>query len=227
MLPIATSHVKGANLWQHALDLISTARCRSCGGFCEPASSSPLCAACVEQLTLPEGGLQGDQPLLWCALAPYAGELRSLLLRQRPTPDRPVVAALAGQLHHCCASVLPGAWLVPVPSWKRSGNPLPRLVAEALAQTSGGKAVLAPQLLWRSRPTLGQHHLGRSLRARNLLNAFEAAPLRPGLSRPVWLVDDILTTGATACGAAQALQAAGYAVQGLLALARTPARGPR
>ena len=214
----------GLRLWQHALDLISTARCRSCGGSCELASSSPLCGPCLEKLALPEGGLQGDQPLLWCSLAPYAGELRGLLLRQRPTADRPVVALLAERLHHCCASVLPGAWLVPVPSWKRSGNPLPVLVACALAEASGGRAELAPpQLLWRSRPTLGQHHLGRSLRARNLRHAFGAAPVRTGSSRPLWLVDDILTTGATACSAAHALQAAGHAVQGLLALARTPA----
>jgi predicted amidophosphoribosyltransferase len=219
----------GLRFWQHALDLISTARCRSCGGACEPAgANNPLCAPCLEKLALPEGGLQGDQPLLWCALAPYAAELRSLLLRQRPTPDRAVLSLLAGRLHQCCASVLPGTWLVPLPSWKRSGNPLPALVAQALAEASGGRAELAPaQLLWRSRPTLGQHHLGRSLRARNLRNAFGAEPIRPGLSRPLWLVDDILTTGATACSAAHALQAAGHAVQGLLALARTAASAPR
>jgi predicted amidophosphoribosyltransferase len=213
--------------WQHLLNLISTARCCSCAGPCEPASPVPLCPPCFEKLALPEGGLQGDQPLLWCALAPYAGALRTLLLRQRPTPDRLVVAALAGLLYRCCASVLPGALLVPVPSWKRSGNPLPRLVAEALAQASAGGAVVVPQLLWRTRPTLGQHHLGRSLRARNLRDAFAASAMPPGLNRPLWLVDDILTTGATASAAAAALQSSGYAVQGLLALARTPACRPR
>ena len=41
----------------------------------------------------------------------------------------------------------------------------------------------------------------------------------------MFLVNDILTTGATACAAAEALAAAGYAVQGLLALARTPTAG--
>ena len=40
--------------------------------------------------------------------------------------------------------------------------------------------------------------------------------------RPLWLVDDILTTGSTALAAAEALHCAGWAVQGVLALARTP-----
>ena len=215
-----------SSLWRQSLDLISAARCRACGDACEPSSSAPLCASCLQQLDLPEGGLQGDQPLLWCALAPYGGALRALLLRQRPTPDPALIAALAARLHGCCASVLPGALVVPVPSWKRAGNPLPLLLAQALVAASGGRARLAGELLQRSRPTLGQHHLGRSLRARNLHNAFIAPARAQQPARPLWLVDDILTTGATACAAATALQTAGFAVQGLLALARTPAASP-
>jgi adenine/guanine phosphoribosyltransferase-like PRPP-binding protein len=38
------------------------------------------------------------------------------------------------------------------------------------------------------------------------------------------LVDDILTSGATALAAAEALQQEGWRVQGLLCLARTPER---
>jgi len=73
-------------LWRQTLDLISAARCRACSGPIE-AGVGDFCKRCHGQLALPEGGLQGDQPLLWCALAPYAGSLRALLLRQRPTVD--------------------------------------------------------------------------------------------------------------------------------------------
>ena len=216
-----------STFWRQGLDLISAARCSACGGACDGSGPGTLCARCLDELALPEGGVQGDQPLLWCALAPYAGPLRVLLLRQRPTPDAALIAALAARLHSCCASVLQGALVVPVPSWKRAGNPLPLLLARALVAASSGRARLAPQLLQRSRPTLGQHHLSRSLRARNLHNAFTAQACVDQPARPLWLVDDILTTGATACSAAQALQTAGHAVQGLLALARTPRAAPR
>ena len=212
------------SVWRQTLDLISAARCRVCSGPTE-AGVADFCERCQQQLALPEGGLQGDQPLLWCALAPYAGPLRSLLLRQRPQADQALITALSTRLHSCCASVLPGALVVPVPSWKRAGNPLPLLVAQALVAASGGAAELAPALLFRTRPTVGQHHLGRNLRTRNLHKAFAALACRDQSPRPLWLVDDILTTGATACAAAEALATAGHAVQGLLALARTPAPG--
>jgi predicted amidophosphoribosyltransferase len=217
-------------LWYHGLACISTCSCPCCGaGHEQPKGSrQALCTPCLESLALPQGGIQGDEPLLWCVAAPYGGALRALLLRQRPRPQPRLIRGLAACLQLCCSEVLPGALLVPIPSWKRTGNPLPLLLAEGLAQASAGQAQLAPQLLCRTRPTVGQHHLGRALRSRNLLDAFAAtaAARAMGCQAPVWLVDDILTTGSTALAAAQALQRAGYAVQGLLALARTPARFP-
>jgi hypothetical protein len=128
-----------------------------------------------------------------------------------------------------------GTILVAIPSWKRQGNPLPDLVVKQLiAQQGQGPPLLGARalpLLQRSRPTLGQHHLDRQLRLRNQEDAFRLQPghraALPQLKRqPIWLVDDILTTGATALAAAAALEQAGLAVKGLLCLARTPFREP-
>jgi predicted amidophosphoribosyltransferase len=207
-------------LWQDCLGLISSPRCASCGGIAPPPSPS-LCTACEQQLALPLGGLQGDEPLLWCALGSYGGPLRQLLLSQRPQPKPALIDALAGVLHRCCSRVLPGTLLVPVPSWKRSANPLPQLLATGLVRASAGRCRLAEALLQRNRPVVGQHHLNRHQRLGNQQGSFRA---RACGSAALWLVDDILTTGATAQAAAAALEASGWAVQGLLCAARTPRR---
>jgi predicted amidophosphoribosyltransferase len=216
-------------LLRGTLALISTGRCPLCSGAVPAdASSQRLCESCRERLALSTGGLQGDQPLLWCALAPYGGPLRGLLLAQRPRPVPSVMEGLAAELLDCCSSAIAGGLLVPIPSWKRAANPLPQLIAKALATVSGGRVAVSGELLQRSRPTVGQHHLNRTLRLRNQLGSFQCVrqsrPVLAGLRRRgLWLVDDILTTGATAQAAALVLEAEGLRVEGLLCLARTPA----
>jgi predicted amidophosphoribosyltransferase len=211
-------------LWRAGLALISSPCCPVCTRATD--ADLPVCVGCQQRLGLVEGGLLGDEPLLWCALGAYAGELRRLLLRQRPTPRPAVIRALAAQLHRCCTGALPpGCLLVPIPSWKRSANPLPQLLAAGLAEQAGPGAHLAPGLLKRARATVGQHHLDRRQRLDNQRGSFACVA---GMGRaPVWLVDDILTTGATALAAATALQNDGWAVQGLLCLGRTPPGGAR
>lgn len=190
-----------------------------------PSKATPTAA-----LELPGDGLRGDSPLAWWAAGPYAGGLRQRLLQLRQRPDRQGIAdlveGLCGALHQAFGDHRHRRpVLVAVPSWKRVGNPLPSLLSGCLARQLGWQQ---QQLLRRSRPVLGQHHLGRELRWANQAGAFCSVPLeRPpwGPTPPVVLVDDILTTGATAVAAASALQSAGWRPLGMACLARTPWQG--
>ncbi|MEB3277062.1 MAG: phosphoribosyltransferase family protein [Cyanobacteriota bacterium] len=173
-------------------------------------------------------GLSGSQPLPWWAAGSYGGQARHQLLRLRDQPSAaglgPWLDVLVPVLEADVQRAGQRGLVVPVASWKRHANPLPPLLAQALSRALGWS--LQPQLLRRSRPVLGQHHLGRSLRLANQQGAFAAQPAERthrGPRPPVLLVDDILTTGATACAASAALRQEGWRVVGLACLARTPA----
>ena len=158
-------------------------------------------------------------PLPWCAVGPYAGNLRQLLLKLRQPRQGKALAALVQLLSD--RFTLPATVvLVPIPSWKRQrSNPLPQRIALGLDRPTA-------KLLHRTRAGLSQHHLNR--RQTNLIGAFQAFPIdKQGAHSSVWLVDDILTTGSTALAARQALEAAGNRVAGLICLGRTPARERR
>ncbi len=174
--------------------------------------------------------LRGSEPLPWWSAGLYDGGLRRHLLglrrELRPQGLRPLVSTLAEGLRADSGPVVgrERPLLVPVPSWKRRPNPLPPMLAKQLSGQLGWPQ--AP-LLVRSRPVLGQHRLNRELRWANQEGAFHcASPARGDRRgrRPLMLLDDILTTGATACHAAAALETAGWRVLGLACLARTPER---
>lgn len=172
---------------------------------------------------LPQAGLKGVAPLTWWAAGLYGGQLRRQLLHLRTSPSRPLVGALIGGL---VAGLRQEPWvtpplLVPIPSWKRQANPLPALLTSCLTWELDWRQ---SPLLVRSRPVLGQHHLGRELRWANQAGAFRCASALAGQRRPVLLVDDILTTGATACAAAAALGQRGWQVAGMVCLGKTPRR---
>ncbi|MFO7630809.1 MAG: ComF family protein [Prochlorococcaceae cyanobacterium] len=218
------------SLLNGALSLISDLPCPLCGGLGEPAApSGGLCPPCRQQLQLPVAGLQGGAPLPWWSLGWYHGGLRQVLLRQRPQPKPSLLRGLAQQLQRALegneswkqATGICGPLLVTIPSWKRhSGNPLPAAIARQLTWP-------CQPLLERSRPTVGQHHLNRRLRLINQEDAFACRQQRRSSPiwqqhRPVVLVDDILTTGATAAAAAKALRQGGWRVAGMVCLGRTP-----
>ncbi|MFM8525421.1 MAG: ComF family protein [Cyanobacteriota bacterium] len=217
-------------LWHGLRELISVSPCPRCRRALTPGEpANGLCLACQADLGLSKAGLQGHRPLPWWALGWYEGDLRRLLLNLRPHPRQELIEALAEQLSRGLACNL--SWqdqltgaaplLVAIPGWKRHSNPLPAQLSNALQRRLGCQE---RPLLRRSRPTVGQHHLNHSLRQSNQRGSFAVLDPAPANGPAVVLIDDILTSGATARAAAEALQERGWAVAGLLCLARTPRR---
>jgi ComF family protein len=95
---------------------------------------------------------------------------------------------------------------------------LARRLAAALSLPASASLLLRPA------DAAQQIELGRTERLRNLRNAFMVDPARRATlrGRRVALVDDVMTTGATAHAAAEALLRAGAAAVDVWILARTP-----
>jgi ComF family protein len=105
-----------------------------------------------------------------------------------------------------------GAVVVPVPmdavSRRRRGFNQAESMAREIARQWGLPLVAAA--IEKPSPTAAQSLLGREARARNLAGAFRPGRRAQAVSgRQVVLVDDLVTTGATARACAQALEAAG------------------
>jgi ComF family protein len=122
--------------------------------------------------------------------------------------------------------------LVPVPLhwrrlWARRFNQSAAL-AQAVSRESG--VPVPADLLKRVKATPQQVGLSRTERAANVQGAFKVPPAAKGLvkGRRLVLVDDVITSGATAEACARALLRAGAANVDVLTLARvvSPARPP-
>lgn len=236
-----------AHLWTSAsalslLDLVVPVRCAGCG---EPgASPCPICcAALIRQVPhlLPDIGL--GVPAV--VAAGYAGSVRGLLLahkergRQGLTP--PLGAALAVAIRRVLteSGIGPGhVVLVPVPSRGSAVRARGRSTVTELARSAAsrldapGARCVVGTWLHPVRRLQDQAGLGARQRFRNLAGALEGdAPqmarssLGASGERPVVIVDDVITTGATAHEAVRALVAAGHNVVGVAGIAGVA--GPR
>ena len=189
------------------------------------------CPSCLARL--PRGIVRG--PCATCRRAPRGhgrlvafGAYRSdQALREwilafkhggRPELARPLASLLAP----LCAAVTRGGVLVPVPLHPlrqiERGYDQARLLARALREELGLELVPA---LRRVRWTPPQGAAGARSRVANVDGAFRATRAAERLAgRALWLVDDVVTSGATAAACARVLRAAGAARVDVLALAR-------
>ena len=137
-----------------------------------------------------------------------------------------VVESRAGAIQRAIGARGPGPepWVVPIPlHWKRSGSRRGYNQAEALALGLAGSLGLPMRTtLRRSIATPPLARIGRTERARIMKNAF-VVPRRHRTAlagRTILLVDDILTSGATAGAASRALKQAGAARVVVVVVAR-------
>jgi predicted amidophosphoribosyltransferase len=164
------------------------------------------------------------------ALAMYLDPVPDIIIAQKEHGRLDLARPLGQELARAAEAAAAGAdplWLVPVPSTRaatvrRGQDPMLRMarVAAARLRASGRAAAVLPALTHRRR-VADQAGLGRRSRAENLAGALavRASSARLLGERPVVLVDDVVTSGATLAEAARALRAAGNAPVGAAVLA--------
>ncbi|BDT97919.1 ComF family protein [Nocardia sputorum] len=205
------------------LDLVLPAACAGCG-----RPGAEWCAACAATLSGPPVRVwpRTDPGVPCWALGPYAGPARRAVLAAKERGRRdlatPLGAALAGALAELRSPRLPLV-LVPAPSRgmaarRRGGDPVSRAAAVAVRWLPNSQ--LMP-LLRMGRGVRDSVGLTPAERARNLKGRVTTAP-GPATdwgvpaNAEVVLVDDVLTTGATARESVRALERAGLPTRGVL-----------
>lgn len=210
------------------LDLILPLECGGCG-----APSTRWCDACAVELAvkpdephLVDPRIDPQAPVF--ALGRYAGARRQaiLALKEHGRADlvAPLARALAIGLHRLLTwGILePPLTIVPAPTRRsaarrRGGDPVARLAAAAVAAHSGLAVVPALRMTALARDSVG---LRPAARERNIAGRVLLRGRPEKLQRTeVLIVDDIVTTGATARESVRVLRSAGVRVAAVLAIA--------
>jgi predicted amidophosphoribosyltransferase len=207
------------------LDLVLPLECGGCG-----APATRWCDACAGELVVAP-----DEPRLISpridpgvpvfALGRYAGARRQaiLALKEHGRSDlvTPLARALATGVHRLLrwGMVDTPLTIVPAPTRRlaarrRGGDPVTRIASMAVAAHPEIAVVPALRMRALARDSVG---LGTAAREHNIAGRVVLRRLRPRTD--VIIVDDIVTTGATARESARMLHTAGLRVVAVLAIA--------
>jgi ComF family protein len=194
------------------LDLAFPPRCPACGDA--PVPPSPFCALCDGAIDPAEGG-PDDVRAGALFGGPIADAIHALKYGDRAEAAVPLGRWLAGRVE-----VPPGARVAWVPLGRRRridrGYDQAMLIAGSFARAA--RLRLLRGAIRRVRETPPQVGLDRGARARNVEGAFAASKAVSGLD--LVLVDDVVTTGASAEAASRALREAGARSVTVVAVAR-------
>jgi predicted amidophosphoribosyltransferase len=206
------------------LDLVLPLECGGCG-----APSTRWCAACAQELAV-----KPDRPHLITprvdpgvsvvSLGRYAGPRRAAIVAVKEHARADLIAPLAVALHAGLERML--MWgvvdtpltVVPAPTRRsaarrRGGDPVTRMARAATTGLDGVHVIQALRLRALVRDSVG---LSGADRQRNIAGRVKV--IKP-VTGEVLVVDDIVTTGATASEAVRVLHVAGVHIAGVLALA--------
>jgi ComF family protein len=207
--------------------------CERCLAGTQPLQAEYYCVACrapfVNRYPLDEAGLcalcrlglQGFDAVY--SYGSYEGSLRTLIHVLKYEGVRPLAGPLAQLLLGAIPRQASFDAIVPMPlhwrkQWQRRFNQA-ELVAREVARAWNIPVVKAVKRRKATAPQAGLTNAGRRA---NVRGAFVATRRLDGMR--VLLIDDVLTTGATASACARALKRAGAAQVALGAVARTDRR---
>jgi ComF family protein len=227
-----------------ALDLVLPPRCPGCGEivdgddrFCAACFAGlhflgpPQCARCGDPLPHDAGtdaqcgACLAEPPPFSRARAAlaYGGAARTVVLGLKHGRRLHLARLMARAMLRAAGPLAEDAVIVPVPAhrwrlWQRGFNQS-ALIARQVARQAGRP--LAVDALERVKPTPLTRGLNRRQRQKNVEGAFRVARPDRVKGLAVVLVDDVMTTGATAAACAARLKRAGARHVEVLTFART------
>ena len=190
------------------LELLVPSCCAGCG-----SPGAVLCPGCHATMAEPRPVARAHGPPMY-ALAAYEGAARRAVIAYKERGRREL-GAVFGVLLGRALRGLPGGDVVPVPSRPAAVRRRGFAHMELVARHTG--AVVRPVLRLdrRARDSVG---LDEAARVANLAGRLRCGDVR---GARVVLVDDVITTGATAAACCGALREAGASVSAVVALTAT------